>query len=125
MKYSLLIFTSIAFISCSSNRHFKKDKPLFNSSAIITKYKAVADMNDAFFVIKENNFFEFYRQLFDSVKNTSYPGKFTKNGDTLLLNFYNKKGEDILGSKALINPAKKEILFFDNYSGAKKKLVFN
>ena len=28
-------------------------------------------MNDSYFEIKENNFFEFYRQLFDSVKNTS------------------------------------------------------
>ncbi len=82
-------------------------------------------MNDAFFVIKENNFFEFYRQLFDSVKNSSYPGRYTKNGDTLMLDFYNKKGEDILGSKALVNQNKKEIIFFDHFPGVKKKLIFN
>ena len=82
-------------------------------------------MNDAYFVIKENNFFEFYRQLFDSVKNTSYPGRYTKSGDTLLLNFYNKKGRDFLGSKAFINPYKKEIIFFDHYPGIKKKINFN
>ncbi len=81
-------------------------------------------MNDAYFEIKENNFFEFYMQLFDSVKNTSYPGKYTKIGDTIYLNFYNKKAEKFLGSKALVNPNKKEIIFFDNYSKVKKKLLF-
>lgn len=104
---------------------FKKDENVFNSSKLITTYKAVADMNDAYFVIKENNFFEFYRELFDSVKNTSYPGKYTKNGDTLYLQFYNKKGNDLLGNKALINNLKKEIIFFDKYTGIKKKLLFN
>ena len=82
-------------------------------------------MNDAYFVIKENNFFEFYRALFDSVKNTSYPGKYTKNGDTMYLQFYNKKGSDMLGNKALINSQKKEIIFFDKFAGVKKKLLFN
>ena len=82
-------------------------------------------MNDAFFVIRENNFFEFYMQLFDSVKNSDYPGRYAKKGDTLLLNFYNKKGKEILGNKALINPAKKEIIFFDTYTGVKKTLTFN
>ena len=82
-------------------------------------------MNDAYFVIKENNFFEFYRQLFDSVKNTAYPGKYSKKGDTLFLSFYNKKGNEFLGNKALINPNNKEIIFFDTYTGVKKKILFN
>ena len=69
-------------------------------------------MNDSYFVVKENNFFEFYKELFDSVKNTSYPGKYTKNGDTLMLYFYNKKGAALLGTKALIRQGKKEIVFF-------------
>lgn len=81
-------------------------------------------MNDAFFEIRENNFFEFSRRLFDSVKNSSYPGKYTRNGDTLFLQFYNKKGEEVLGRKALVNPNKKEVVFFDNSPG-KKKLIFN
>src|SRR4051812_23083109 len=88
-------------ISCNSTNKFKSDKALFDASPIQLSFKSVADMNDAYFVIRENNFFEFYRQLFDSVKNTRYPGKYTKNGDTLMLHFYNKKGETLLGSKAL------------------------
>jgi len=120
----ILIFLPI-IISCSPLNSFKKDKDLFNASPIMTKYKAIADMNDAYFVIKENNFFEFYRELFDSVKNSSYPGRYTKNGDTLYLQFYNKKGTNLLGNKALINTQKKEIIFFDRYTGVKKKLLFN
>lgn len=120
-----IAFSTFVFLSCSTANNFKKDKASFDNSAIITKYKAVADMNDAYFIIKENNFFEFYRELFDSVKNTSYPGKYTKNGDTLFLTFYNKRGNDLLSNKALINPDKKEIIFFDTYTGVKKKLLFN
>jgi len=126
-KYIVIFIVCLLAIitSCSPNLNFKKDENMFQSSKAITTYKAVADMNDAYFVIKENNFFEFYRELFDSVKNTSYPGKYTKNGDTLYLQFYNKKGNNLLGNKALINTQKKEIIFFDRYTGVKKKLLFN
>ena len=109
---NILLLSLIYIVSCSPASKFKKDKALFDASAVQHTFKSVADMNDSYFIIKENNFFEFYRQLFDSVKNTSYPGKFTKNGDTLVLNFYNKKGEALLGTKALVNKEKKEIRFF-------------
>ena len=82
-------------------------------------------MNDSYFVIKENNFFEFYKVLYDSVKNTRYPGKYTKNGDTLFLIFYNKKGFTLLGHKALIDKNNNEIIFFDNFPGYKKRLLIN
>lgn len=75
-------------------------------------FQSVADMNDAYFVIRENNFFEFYRLLFDSVKNSSYPGRYSKKGDTLLLDFYDKKGAAILGTRAIVNDPNKKITFF-------------
>ena len=107
MKILFTLVTAMLIISCANNA-FKKDKTAFDAAAIITKYKAIGDLNDSYFTIKENNFFEFYMQLFDSIKNTSYPGRYTKNGDTLFLNFYNKGAEVFLGSKALINNNKKE-----------------
>jgi hypothetical protein len=119
-----IVATSIIY-SCSPSIAFKKDKAQFDASAVITKYKSVGDLNDSYFAIKENNYFEFYMQLFDSVKNTSYPGKYTKNGDTLFLNFYNKAAEAFLGSKALVNNTKKEVVFFDKLLGVKRKLIFN
>lgn len=82
-------------------------------------------MNDSYFIIKENNFFEFYKILYDSVKNSSYPGKYLTNGDTIILNFYNRKGYTLLGKKALIDKNKKEIVFFDNFPGVRKKLLVN
>ncbi len=126
-NYFLLFMVCLSMViaSCSPRLNFKKDESMFTASKSVTTYKAFADMNDAYFVIKENNFFEFYRELFDTVKNTSYPGKYTQNGDTLYLQFYNKKGNNLLGNKALINREKKEIIFFDRYTGVKKKLLFN
>lgn len=125
-SYYIILIASLAiFVSCSPNRAFKKAKPAFDAAAVITKYKAIGDLNDSYFTIRENNFFEFYMKLFDSVKNTAYPGRYTKNGDTLFLNFYNKKAEAFLGSKALINTQKKEIIFFDKFLGVKRKLIFN
>ncbi|MEO6488456.1 MAG: hypothetical protein ABIO04_00830 [Ferruginibacter sp.] len=111
MKLNLLLLIIIAF-SCSPASKFKNDRSLFDSSPIKMSFKSVADMNDSYFVIKENNFFEFYRQLFDSVKNTRYPGTYSESGDTLLLSFYNKKGRSLLGSKAVINREKNQIIFF-------------
>jgi len=111
MKYFLLSGI-VCILSCSAANQFKKDRPLFEASPVQMSFRSVADMNDSYFEIRENNFFEFYRQLFDSVKNTSYPGRYTKSGDTLILHFYNKKGAALLGNKALISEGKKEIRFF-------------
>lgn len=126
MKFSLLTFSlAIFLISCSTSGNFKNEKPAFEASKVIMSFKSVADMNDSYFVIKENNFFEFYKALYDSVKNTRYPGKYTKNGDTMLLSFYNKKGLALLGHKALVDKNNKEIVFFDNFPGFKKRLLIN
>ncbi len=109
MKF-LLVILLLSVISCSAAYKFNKVKPAFDRSGVLYSFTSVADMNDSYFVIKENNFVEFYRQLFDSVKNSSYPGKYSKNGDTLLLQFYNKKAVELLGNKAIIQ--ENEIKFF-------------
>ncbi len=107
------LFLLLLIYSCSPAARFKRDKAEFESSPVIVTFKSVADMNDSYFVIKEHNYFEFYRQLFDSVKNSQYPGKYIRNGDTLILTFYDKKGATLLGSKAFINNAGGEIIFFN------------
>ena len=112
MKLFTAMLCIIALAACAASSKFKKDEAAFNASKTISSFKAIADLNDSYFDIKENNFFEFYHQLFDSVKNTRYPGKYSKHGDTLYLTFYNKKGVSMLGNKAIIHAAKKEIVFF-------------
>ena len=113
MKYIVLaVIVFLALHACSPSLRFNKDKAAFDASPVIRSFKSVADMNDSYFELKENNFFEFYRQLFDSLKNTSYPGKYELKGDTLHLQFYDKKGKELLGSKAVIRETKNEIVFF-------------
>ncbi len=112
MKYIVLLAVVFAAFSCSTSLNFNKDKASFEASPVTRSFKSVADLNDSYFEIRENNFFEFYRQLFDSVKNTAYPGKYELKGDTLHLKFYNKKGRELLGSKAVIRETKNEIVFF-------------
>ncbi|MFZ1528590.1 MAG: hypothetical protein WAT19_07565 [Ferruginibacter sp.] len=121
----LAIFFILAVSACSPMHKFNKDKAAFEAAAVSKSFKAVSDMNDSYFDIRENNFFEFYRQLFDSVKNTRYPGKYSLQGDTMILQFYDKKGYELLGKKAYIDKEKKEIIFFDQFPGIRKKLIFN
>jgi len=110
-------------ISCAPS--FNRDKALFDASALKAKLKAIDDLNDCYFEIKENGFIDFYCQLYDSLKNTHYPGRYTQQEDTLFLKFYNKDAYKILGKKALISHTKKEILFFDTYPGIRNRLLFN
>ena len=49
------VIFGITCISCAGNRRFEKDRALFQSSSVTAKYKSISDMNDAFFVLKENN----------------------------------------------------------------------
>ncbi len=124
IKFLFILVVSCVFAGCSNTR-FKKDQAAFEASATIQSFKSVEDMNDSYFDIRENNFFEFYKLLYDSVKNTRMPGRYSLNGDTMLLQFYNRKGTELLGSKALVSKNKKEIVFFDHYPGMKKRLVIN
>ena len=110
IKYFFILFL---FVSCSPAARFNKDRKAFDAAPTIVTFKSVADMNDSYFVIKENNYFEFYRQLFDSVKNTHYPGKYVRTGDTMVLKFYDKRGAELLGNKAFINTSGNEIIFFN------------
>ncbi len=113
MKYILLVLCiGCIALACSPSARFKKDEVAFKASKVVMSFTSIADMNDAHFDIKENNYFEFYRQLFDSVKNTNYPGSYTRMGDTLYLKYYDRKGKRVLGSKAVVHEGKKEIVFF-------------
>ncbi len=110
----ILILLLAGSMACTASMSFKRDREQFEQSKVIRSFTSIADMNDAHFDIRENNYFEFYRQLFDSIKNSSYPGRYSLRGDTMLLEFYDRKGETILGKKALINESKQAIIFLTN-----------
>ena len=107
-----VLFMGYIGVACSPTAKFKRDEAAFKASKVVMSFTSIADMNDAHFDIKENNYFEFYRQLFDSVKNTNYPGIYTRKGDTLYLKYYDPKGKTLLGSKAVVHEGKKEIAFY-------------
>lgn len=122
-KYPYIPFLLLSLIlSCHASR-FSKYESEFNQSKVIRTFISVDDLNDDYFDIRENRYFEFYKQLFDSVKNTSIPGRYTVKGDTMLLEYFNKKHRNILGSKAIIDEKKNEIIFFDHYPAPRKRLV--
>jgi hypothetical protein len=104
MKITLFLLVFL-WAGCSPASKFKRDRPLFNQSVVLKSFKSVNDLNDAYFDIRENN-------LFDSIKNSRYTGRYQKSGDTFLLEFYDKKGIDILGRKAVIDSNKNQIFFF-------------
>jgi hypothetical protein len=115
----------ILFLASCATSRYRKNKSLIDASAVIYSFRAIGDLNDSYFTIKENNYFEYYRLLFDSIPNSNYAGEYVMKNDTFLLDFYDKKGEQLLGKKALINKERNEIVFFNNYPGIKKKLVIN
>ncbi len=92
---------------------------------VISTFRSTSDMNDSHFSLKEGDYFEFYKSLYDSVKNTVYGGTYKKNGDTVFLNFFDKTGEDILGNRALINSENNKIYFFNASKEAKQMNLFN
>ncbi len=111
MRYiTLFIFISAIIFSCSVFRDSPNKIAAVDKAQTVKSFKSVADMNDAYFELKENHYFDFYRQLFDSVKNTRYPGTYTSKMDTLYLNFFDKKGEGLLGKKAVVKGD--DIIFF-------------
>lgn len=76
-----------------------------DEAKVLKSFKNVVEgVNDSYFEIKESNYFDSYRLLFDSVKNTRYAGTYTSSvgNDTIVLQFFNAKGIKILGSKAVI-----------------------
>lgn len=99
---TLLLILLCTAASCSIFNGMEKKLRSIDNAKTLRSFTSVADMNDAFFVLKENNYFDFYRQLFDSVKNSRYPGTYTTLGDTLYLHFFDKKGAEILGNKAVL-----------------------
>lgn len=108
--FSFILLSLVIISSCSLFKDVPNKTKAIDQAKVLRSFKSVADMNDSYFLIKDNNYFDFYRQLFDSVKNTRYPGKYIQKSDTIYLNFFDKKGEALLGTKAIIKG--EDILFF-------------
>ena len=122
----ILVFIIITFLfSCNSSKNNNPDMEKLQKAKVISTFRSTSDMNDSHFSLKEGNYFEFYKSLYDSVKNTVYGGTYITNGDTITLNFFDNDGEEILGKKAIINKETNKIYFFDASNQAKQMNLFN
>ncbi len=87
-------------------------KTSYRKAPVQMQFYSVEDYNDARFEIKEKNRFFYYRSLFDSIPNSRYWGKYSRNGDTLVLQFIQPDGYKVLGTKAIIDSLANRITFF-------------
>ncbi len=100
-----------AISACSSKIPVKKFNATVDAAQEIKVFKnVVSGANNSYFVLKTDNYFDFYRELFDSVKNTRYPGTYIMKGDTIQLTFNQKSGKKFLSRQAVISGDK--ITFF-------------
>lgn len=112
MKF-LIALGLLFLMSCGGSRKLRNNMQAVDASAVTKSFRNVVEgVNNSYFEIKENGYFDSYRLLFDSVKNTRYAGTYTTTAgsDTILLKYFQKKGEKILGNKAIISG--KNITFF-------------
>ena len=124
MRKMLTIFIMV-ITGCNFKNEQKTDHRDLKNAKTISTFKASSDMNNSYFILKEGNYFEFYKSLYDSIKNTHFAGKYSLNGDTLILNFFDNKGEEIFGNRAIINTEKNKIYFFNSSKEAKQMHLFN
>jgi len=87
-------------------------KTSYRKAPVQMQFYSVEDYNDSRFEIKAKNRFFYFRSLFDSIPNSRYWGKYHRNGDTLVLQFTQPDGYNVLGTKAIIDSSANRITFF-------------
>ena len=110
--------------SCQGRYGYEQRWRSLENSRVVRTFTSVSDMNDAHFVIKDNNYFEYYKSLYDSVKNTRFGGTYKRAGDTLLLDFFNGRGKEWLGEKAILLNGN-QVLFPEAAPEARMLHLFN
>ena len=122
---NILILVSVLLFSCKHLLKKENDFDKMKKAKVISTFRATSDMNDSYFLLKEGNYFEFYKSLYDSLKNTVYGGTFSEHLDTIKLNFFNPEGEKIFGNRAILNKENNEINFYNASNAAKRMHIFN
>jgi hypothetical protein len=108
-----ILFLIVLLAACQGQE--KKGREEFPAGNM--SFVSISDMNDAHFELRKDGSFEYYRLLFDSLKNSTISGTWKKQADTILLIYNDTASEKILGPKAMINQQKHEISFFDSGPG--------
>lgn len=119
MYRSLLILVLSVIFSCKHKTTQTKETSLNRT------FTSISDLNDSYFSITEDNRFEYYKLLFDSVKNTTYSGSYKLSEDTLYLTFDQEDGRQLFGEKAHIDTMNNRIIFLDAAPESRFMNLFN
>ncbi len=86
---------------------------------------SLSDLNDCYLSLSEDWKFEYYKMLFDSIKNTEFTGTYQLQHDTILLNFDKKEGENLLGNRLVMDENRENIIFIDAAPEARYMHLFH
>lgn len=114
-----VILAFMLFISCNTLTTNTVEKGLNKT------FTSISDLNDSYFTITEDNRFEYYKLLFDSVKNTTYSGSYKLVLDTLFLTFEQEEGKQLFGERAQIDTLNNRIIFLDAAAESRFMHLFN
>jgi hypothetical protein len=94
-------------------------------NSIEHSFTSVSDLNDAYFSLTHDLKFEYYKLLFDSIRNTNFSGTYTIKQDTIFLKFDDEEGKKLLGERVLMDTLLENILFIDAAPESKYMHLFN
>ena len=128
MKVAPFLILLYSIIGCQSTPSHPEVFPTNTGTTIKTYHKtftSVSDLNDSYFTLNQDQTFEYYKLLLDSIKNTVYSGTYRVEHDTIFLEFKDEDGKHLLGERVLIDTLQENILFLDASPETKYMHLFN
>lgn len=128
MKVAPFLILLYSTIGCQSTPSHPEVFPTNTGTTIKTYHKtftSVSDLNDSYFTLNQDQTFEYYKLLLDSIKNTVYSGTYRVEHDTIFLEFQDEDGKHLLGERVLIDTLQENILFLDASPETKYMHLFN
>lgn len=126
MKYLLSIAFLVLAVSCNNAEQKSEElPPLTEQKAFNKTFMSLSDLNDCYFTLTENNQFEYYKMLLDSIKNTEFTGQYKIVNDTIYLTFDKEEGKNLLGYRVIIDENAENIVFIDAAPESRYMHLFN
>jgi hypothetical protein len=122
--FSLFVLTSCTVPDKTSLKVMRETRKLRKSPVTLRAYKSGKVTYDKL-ELRMNNSFAYQSNVLGTQKCVFYAGTFTKNGDTLILNFHNNYKDSLWTGKAVIDTTKKEITLISTNTSFNKQMTIN